>query len=286
MEQSPRFALVTGASTGIGKACALELDRRGFTVFAGVRRDSDGDTLAAGASGRLQPLLLDVTRPEAVKGMAETLGAVCDGAGLHALVNNAGIAVGGPLEFLDMDDLRAQLDVNVTGLVAVTQALIPLLRRAAKSTIVNMGSVSGITAFPFVGPYAASKHAVEAISDSLRVELRPWGIRVVLFEPGMVKTPIWDKSRADATRKREALGEQAEHFYGTALDQLMKELDQVDKRAIEPELLAAKVADAIEAQRPKTRYVLGGGAKIQAFLGRHVPDRLRDWLIAKALKHG
>jgi NAD(P)-dependent dehydrogenase (short-subunit alcohol dehydrogenase family) len=281
-----RFVLVTGASTGIGRACARELDQRGFTVFAGVRRTQDGDALRANASDRLTPIRLDVAKDEDVAAAADTLGAACGEAGLHALINNAGIALGGPLETVDMTEFRQQLDVNVSGLVAVTRACIPLLRQAKHSTIVNMGSVSGVATIPFVGPYAASKHAVEAISDSLRVELRPWGIRVVLFQPGVVKTPIWDKSREDAARRRAAMGDEANRCYGTALDRMMHELDHVEKRGITPEALARHVADAIEAARPKTRYLLGGGARAQAFLGRHIPDRLRDWLFAKMLGHG
>ena len=286
MDTATRYALVTGASTGIGRACALELDLRGFTVYAGVRKDEDGERLRADASERLTPLLLDVTKDEDIAAAAETLGAACDGAGLHALVNNAGIAVAGPVEFLDIAQMRQQLDINVTGLVAVTKAFIPLLRRAKRSTIVNMGSVSGVCTVPFVGPYAASKHAVEAISDSLRVELRPWGIRVVLFEPGVVKTPIWDKGRDEATRKRAEMGDQANQYYGTALDTMMEELGKAEKRGITPELLAQCVAGAIESSRPKTRYLLGGGARLQAIVGRRIPDRMRDWIFSKMLKHG
>lgn len=279
-------ALVTGASTGIGRACALELDQRGYAVFAGVRRPADGEELQARASDRLTPVMLDVTKEEEIAAAAQRLESDIQGAALNVLVNNAGIALGGPLEFLSIPELRQQFEVNVTGLAAVTQAMLPLMRRAKGGTIVNMGSVSGVMSLPFVGPYAASKHAVEALTDSLRVELRPWGIRVVLFQPGVVKTPIWDKSRADAARRRAAMGAEANQFYGTALDRMMKELDHVEKRGITPEALARKVADAIEARRPKTRYLLGGGARAQAFLGRRLPDRLRDWLFAKMLGHG
>jgi NAD(P)-dependent dehydrogenase (short-subunit alcohol dehydrogenase family) len=204
---------------------------------------------------------------------------------MRGLVNNAGIAVAGPLEFLPMDELRVQFDVNVLGLLAVTQAFLPLLRQA-RGRIVNVGSVSGRISMPFVGPYAASKFAVEAISDSLRVELRPWGIEVALLEPGVVRTPIWDKSRETGKTLRASMPEECETLYGRALDSLQAEVDRVERRGVPPETIARCVSHVLSCRRPRTRYVLGSMARTQLLLARLAPDRLLDWVFGKMLGTG
>ena len=199
MDQSLRdrpAVVITGASTGIGAASAVELARRGFSVFAGVRKRCDGERLKA-QSPHIVPLLLDVTDAGQIAAAAETVGRAVGDAGLAGLVNNAGIVVAGPLEILPLDQLRLQLEVNVVGQIAVTQAFLPLLRKA-RGRIVNMGSFNGRIASPYLAPYAASKHALEALSDAMRLELRAWGIRVSVIEPGATTTPIWDKSLAAA----------------------------------------------------------------------------------------
>src|SRR5258708_33287478 len=183
-----RSVVATGASTGIGEACALRLDRRGFHVFAGVRREVDGGALKQKASGRLTPILLDVTDASSIKSAAAAVAASLDEEGLSGLVNNAGIAIAGPLEFLPIDELRRQFEVNVIGQIAVTQAFLPLLRKG-HGRIVNMGSISGRLAFPLLGPYAASKFALRALTTALRMELRPWGIPVSIIEPSGIATP-------------------------------------------------------------------------------------------------
>ena len=189
--------VITGASTGIGQACALELDRRGFRVFAGIRTRAAAEQLRAAASARLTPLLIDVTQTDTIaaacKIVAETLG----DAGLAGLVNNAGIAVPGPLELIPLDDFRRQLEVNVVGQLAVTQAFLPLLRKA-RGRIVNMSSVSGGLSAPYLGPYSASKFALEAITDALRLELRGVGVSVSAIDQGVNETPIRDKKLASA----------------------------------------------------------------------------------------
>ncbi|MFP4502937.1 MAG: SDR family oxidoreductase [Candidatus Hydrogenedentota bacterium] len=285
MKENPRTAVVTGASTGIGRACALALDAAGWHVFAGVRREEDANTLRKRASDRLRTCHLDVTRPGEIEAAAAQVAEACGGAGVQGLVNNAGIAVAGPLEFLPMADLEQQFAVNVLGLVRTTQAFLPLLR-AGHGRIVNMGSVSGRFALPFVGPYAASKHALEAISDSLRVELRPWGIKVVLLEPGVVRTPIWDKGRAAGDTLRAQMPAACEQYYGAALDRVQAEVDKVEPQGVAPEAVARCVVKALTARRPKARYVLGANARAQLILGGWIPDRPRDWLIAKMLGLG
>jgi len=189
-------ALITGASTGIGRATALRLAAAGWTVLAGVRDPQAGEQLVdAAAGGRVLALTLDVTDPEQIAQAAERIAK--EGGRLDALVNNAGIAIGGPLELIAEEDLRRQFDVNLFGQVAVTRALLGALRQA-RGRIVFISSIGGRVAMAYTAPYAASKHAIEAIGDALRVELRSSGVQVALVEPGSVATPIWDKGRADA----------------------------------------------------------------------------------------
>ncbi|PYR57414.1 MAG: short-chain dehydrogenase/reductase, partial [Acidobacteria bacterium] len=170
-----RRVLITGSSTGIGEACARRLDAAGWRVFAGVRREEDGQRLRAGMSSRLTPVLLEVTDAASMARAARTIGVEGADAGLDGLVNNAGIAVAGPLEYLPIADFRRQLEVNVVGPLAVTQALLPAIR-ARRGRIVLMGSIAGRMTVPFLGPYSASKFALEAMADALRVELQPWDI--------------------------------------------------------------------------------------------------------------
>jgi NAD(P)-dependent dehydrogenase (short-subunit alcohol dehydrogenase family) len=179
--------VITGTSTGIGRATAVRLAGMGFRVFAGVRKPADADELAQ--TPGITPLIIDVTDPAIVSAAAETVASQTGSAGLRGLVNNAGITVPGPLEFLPLDDLRRQLEVNVIGPIAVTQAFLPLLRRG-RGRIINIGSIGGKMSMPFLGAYHVSKFGMEALSDSLRQELRPWGIRVSLVEPGGVSTPL------------------------------------------------------------------------------------------------
>src|SRR5712691_5002789 len=184
-QSNPGAVVITGAASGIGEACALHLDKLGFCVFAGVRREVDGAALQGKASERLTPLLLDVTDAASIRFAVEIVATGVVETGLAGLVNNAGITVAGPLEFLPVSELRRQLEVNVIGQVAVTQAFLPLLRRG-QGRIVNMGSLAGRIATPFIGPYHASKFAMEALTDSLRMELRRWGMHVSLIEPGFI----------------------------------------------------------------------------------------------------
>jgi NAD(P)-dependent dehydrogenase (short-subunit alcohol dehydrogenase family) len=278
-----RAAVVTGASSGIGAACALGLDRLGFRVFAGVRRAADGAALQRRASSLLTAVALDVTDAASVAGAARTVAAVAGERGLAGLVNNAGIAVPGPLEFLLLADLRRQLEVNVVGQIAVTQALLPLLR-AGGGRIVNIGSIGGRMATPFLGAYAASKFALEALTDALRLELRPWRVHVSIIEPGAVATPIWSKSGAEADRMQDALPTEATRLYGTAMAALRKGAAHAERGAIAPDAVVAAVVHALTARRPRTRYVVGRDAKIQALIARLLPDRARDRLLARFLR--
>ena len=270
-----KAVLVTGASTGIGEATALRMRRAGWDVYAAARKDEDLERLRGEG---LTPLKLDITDPGSIAAAKAEL----DERGLHGLVNNAGVAVSGPMEFVPLDELRHQLEVNLVGQVAVIQAFMPNIREA-KGRIVNVSSIGGRFALPMVGPYAASKHALEAVSDSLRRELRPWGINVSIIEPGAVVTPIWDKGRETADRLEDQMGEQARARYGKLADRIRQETEKIPDRGVEPDEVAKAIEQALTAARPKLRYVVGRDAKTRLKIKALVRDRGMDALIARTL---
>ncbi|WP_250125607.1 SDR family oxidoreductase [Chroococcidiopsis sp. CCMEE 29] len=273
--------VVTGASTGIGETCALWLDKLGFQVFAGIRTDRDAQALKQKASERLNPIFLDVTDADSIASAAQTVAIAVGDAGLAGLVNNAGVAVAGPLEFLPPSDFRQQLEVNVTGQVAVTQVFIPLLRLAS-GRIINMGSIGGRSATPFLGPYNASKFALEALTDALRMELQPWGISVSIIELGAIATPIWEKSLAEADRMQQKLPAQAHNLYSRAIDVVSKSAATFAQKGISANIVAQAVVHALTAKKPKTRYLIGQNARLRTLLN-FLPDRVRDQLILRAM---
>jgi NAD(P)-dependent dehydrogenase (short-subunit alcohol dehydrogenase family) len=270
--------LITGASTGIGRASALRLDAHGFDVVAGVRRAEDGESLRSEASPRLRTEILDITDQSTIDAVAETL----DGDALAGLVNNAGIAVGGPLEYVPMEDFRRQLDVNLLGTFAVTKALLPKLR-ATRGRIVNIGSVGGRNASPFLGPYSVSKYGVEAFTDSLRQELRPWGMQVAVVEPGAIATPMWDKGRQTANEYAEQLPSTGRELYGGAVLAMQRTTEQMARRAVPPEKVARAVEHALTARRARARYVVGLDARAQLALKALLPTRAMDGLVARVM---
>lgn len=274
--------VVTGASTGIGKACVLHLSRRGFRVFAGVRRMQDGEALSGEAPGQIHPLLLDVTDGAGISSAASVLQQAVGDAGLQGLVNNAGIVVSGMLELLPLDELRRQFEVNVFGQVGVTQALLPLLRKGG-GRVVNMGSIAGRLAAPFIGAYSASKFALEAVTDALRLELRPWKIHVSIIEPGSIATPIWEKSANAAGNLLRRIPRENRELYREAIDAVSKAAAKHGAAGIPPIEVAKAVAHALTAKKPKTRYLVGGDAKSRALLNKLIPDRAMDALIARVL---
>jgi NAD(P)-dependent dehydrogenase (short-subunit alcohol dehydrogenase family) len=271
-----RRVLITGASSGIGEASALRLARAGWRVLAGVRAAADGDRLRAAAGERLEPVTIDVTEPATIAAVADQLG----DAPLDGLVNNAGTALAMPLEFLPLDQLRGQLEVNLVGHVAVTQALLPNLR-AARGRIVNVGSIAGRSALPFLGAYAASKHALEAFTDSLRVELRPFGITVTVIEPGTIATPIWRKG---GERFQELAAELPEltRLYGERMAAFREAAAAAGQRAEPADEVAIVVERALTAGRPKARYVVGRDARRRALIER-LPIGLRDRVYERVL---
>jgi len=278
-----RSVVITGASTGIGEACALHLDQLGWRVFAGVRKDADGEALQRKASARLMPVRIEVTDAASIAAARETVAHELGDRGLDGLVNNAGVAIAAPLEFVPIDDLRRQLEINVIGQIAVTQAFLAPIRKA-RGRIVNIGSISGKMATPFVGPYAASKFAMEALTDALRGELRPWGIQVAIVEPGSIATPIWEKSTAEANRMEAQLPAEGHALYGAAIKALRAFAEITAGRGIPPIEVAKAVTHALTAKKSKTRYIVGRDARLQAVVASVVPDRIRDGLIERQLK--
>lgn len=275
--------MITGASTGIGAACALHLDRLGWRVFAGVRKQADAETLKVQGSPRLTPISLDVTDTVSISTAASAVAGAVGQAGLAGLVNNAGIVVPGPIEFLPLADLRRQFEINVIGQVAATQAFLPLIR-AGRGRIVNMGSISGRMATPFTGAYGASKFALEALTDALRLELAPWGISVSIIEPGAVATPIWEKSAKTAEAILDSVPPEALVLYAESIEAVRKTAAEASKRAVDPVDVARVVEHALTSGKPRTRYVVGREAKIRAAMALLVPDRVRDSMVAKAMR--
>jgi NAD(P)-dependent dehydrogenase (short-subunit alcohol dehydrogenase family) len=273
-----RSVVVTGASTGIGCTTVKDLHQRGFQVFASVRKPEDGEALQKDISPNIVPLLFDVTEADAIATAARKVSEEVGEKGLYGLVNNAGIAVTAPVEFLALDDLRRQIEINVIGQVAVTKAFLGLLRRA-RGRIVFTGSISGKVSLPLVSPYAISKHALEALSDSLRVELSASGISVSLVEPGVIFTPLWEKSLKASDDYLAGLPKEAHDLYGPMMRSMRAQSAKMAEAGIPAEKVARAIAHALTARRPKTRYLVGKDAKIGAFARKWLPDRLFDRII-------
>ena len=267
-----RKVLVTGASSGIGEACAVRLARTGWQVFGGVRSAEAAEALRRQG---VEPLTLDVTDASHVAAAVDAVGPE-----LAGLVDNAGIGIAAPIELVPLAELRRQLEVNVVGQVAVTQALLPALRRA-RGRIVLMGSVGGRSALPFLGPYAASKHALEAIADSLRVELRPFGVCVSIVEPASIRTAIWTKGAEHSERLQVDFPEAVAELYAPGIASFRK-VALARGPGADPETVAKAVEHALTARRPKARYLVGRDAHLRAWIER-LPTGLRDRILARAL---
>jgi len=254
------------------------MDRLGWRVFAGVRRESDAASLRAEASERLMPIMLDVTSALSIEQAAKTVGAALGGSGLSGLVNNAGIPYGGPVEFLALDEVRRLYEVNFFGVIAAVQAFLPLLR-PARGRIVNMSSIGGMISAPFVSPYSSSKFALEALSDSLRMELHAWNLHVSVIEPGAIDTPIWNKAGAVVKGLIKGAPPQGLDLYGRAIRGIEP---RYAPHGIPTDAVARAVAHALSSPHPKTRYPIGFEGAFVRLLSR-LPDRLRDWLILSRL---
>ncbi len=277
-----RAIVVTGASTGIGKAIALALDAKGFRVFAGVRKEADGATLRREATGTLTPLLLDVTDESSLARAVETVTAQTNGH-LYGLVNNAGLGLGGPLELVPISETRKLMEVNVIGLLATTQAFAPLLRNAG-GRIVNIGSLAGIIAMPGASSYAASKFAVQAITDALRLEFAPFGIQVAIVDPGAIESALWDKGKAQKKALLDAASPELLELYAPLIE-MGKKLGEHPRGMLPASRVAEDVVRAFCSAKPKTRYLVGPGPHKAARLAR-MPVRFRDWLLTKFMNAG
>ena len=268
--------LISGASTGIGRACSVHLAAKGAIVWAGVRtQKSFDDILRLNVKG-LKPVFLDVTDS---KSIAACVSEVKKKSGtLFGLVNNAGVVIGGPVEGVSMESWRRQFDVNFFGQIELTQACLPLIRES-KGRILNMSSISGRIASPFLGPYSASKFALEAFSDSLRREVRKYGVRVSIIEPGPIKTPIWEKSVSEGASQKADLSADLLSLYGDSLDRFMEEMAKFTTTAAPVSLVVKAVEHALSSHSPKNRYPVGYGISLVAAISNVVPSDLMDRLI-------
>jgi len=268
-QRDRKGVVVTGASSGIGEAAALGLAHQGFVVFAGFRSAADGQRMAA-LHTNIQPIRLDVTDSQSVTTACSHV--LSSGVILHGLVNNAGIAIGGPVEFLPIDEWRRLFDVNVFGAVMATQAFLPHLR-AHHGRIVFIGSISGRLAAPFLAPYSASKFALRAIADALRMEVAPSGVLVSIVEPSSVTTPIWSKGRRTRQQMEQVLGAQGVALYGSDLEELLRASEVQERVGMPVERVTQAIVHALTARRPKTHYLVGSRL---ASAASHLPATLRD----------
>lgn len=281
-----KHVLITGASTGIGRACALHLAAAGWAVHAGVRREQDGAELAAGAGGAIKPVLIDVVDTGTISSALDEMQRRVGSDGLAGLVNNAGIAIIGPVEEVPVAEWRRQFEVNVFGQVAVTQAFLPLLRRHVEvagrgaARIVLMSSIAGLVGPPLFGPYSASKHALEAMGDALRLELGLEGIQVSLVEPGAVSSEIWRKGHESA--RGDEFARLLAGRYGAMVRRLVEKTREAEAGAISADAIARIVERCLTAARAPIRVVVGRDAKVAAFLKGILPGSRFDAVLRKA----
>jgi NAD(P)-dependent dehydrogenase (short-subunit alcohol dehydrogenase family) len=271
--------VITGTSSGIGKACALHLAKEGFNVYAGVRKQADGDNLKNEASDRLTPIILDVADENSIIKAASIIEKETDG-NLFGLINNAGIGRGGALEVTPIAEIRKLMEINVIGLLAVTQTFIPMLRKS-KGRIINIGSTSSMLAIPGASVYCASKFAVRAITDSLRVELKPFGMSVILVAPGAVESEIWKKGKAYKNEMRKNVKPEIARLYVTLIKFGDKMNDEIKK--IPADEVAKAVAHAFTSKKPKRYYIVGNDAKGAAKAAK-LPKGLMDRIILKRIQ--
>jgi len=272
--------VVTGASTGMGAATARELARRGFHVLAGVRRDVDADALRGDG---IEPHILDITVESHVAAIAERVANDPQGFPLRALINNAGVAINAPVEALPIAEWRRQFEVNLFGHVAMIQALMPSLLRSA-GTVVNISSLGGKVALPTYPAYAGSKFALEALSDSLRREVGRLGVRVVVIEPGAVKTAMAERGVATADRLKDGMTADQRERYGELVDAMSNLARSFDKDGVSADHAATVIAKAATSSRPRTRYTVGRDAAVLARLSRVLSDRVLDRVVRLVLR--
>jgi NAD(P)-dependent dehydrogenase (short-subunit alcohol dehydrogenase family) len=277
-KRTQKLVVVTGASTGMGASAARELARRGFHVLAGVRRDQDADAIR---STGIEPIILDITESGQVEGLAARV--ADDPRALHALVNNAGIQVNGPVEALPMAQWRRVFEVNLFGHVAVTQALLPALLRS-KGRVINISSLGGKIAIPTYGAYAGAKFALEAVSDSLRREVGPMGVQVVVVEPGGVRTEMAARGIATANQLAAQMTPEQDERYGTLVQAINTLMASGTAAGVTADAAARVIAKVVTTRRPRTRYTIGWDAALVTRLARMLSDRTLDRVSAAYLR--
>lgn len=279
-----RYVLITGASSGIGKDCALYLAKEGFHIFAGVRNKADFQALS-NIHKNLEPLYIDVLELASIQKSFGQIHAIVGPNDAFALFNNAGTVQAGPLEHIPCEDFSRQLEVNVTAQVRTTQAFLTLLRAVAEARIIFTGSMSGFFVSPIIGPYCASKHALEAVSDAFRRELSiNSNIKVSLLQPGQIVTPIWKKSLDLADDIKANIPNSGLKHYQKLLGKVLLRAEDASINGSSTREVAKCVHHALVSSRPKTRYRMGKGARSTYFLQRLLSDKLIDSLIRKAFK--
>lgn len=280
-ESGEQVVLVTGCSSGIGRQIAIRLASHQVRVLATVRSEADAASLAA-ESPRIEPVILDVTDHTSIGRLAAEVGRRFP-EGIDGLINNAGIVVAGPLELVDLDSWRRQFEVNVFGLVTLTQAFLPSLRRR-RGRVINIGSSSSSLALPLMGPYASSKAAVDLLSDALRRELRPCGIAVITIRPGQTATAIYSKSEQEAVSRLERAEAPRDYDYLPRLERFQQLIQQSARFRAAPERVADKAVSAYFARRPRAHYHVGWDAKLSRLVSLLMPTRLVDWVIDRRLR--
>ena len=267
-------ALITGASRGIGRATAFRLAAAGWDVIGGVRDEEAGESLIQGSGGTITPVVLDITDDGQVAALEQVLPATLD-----AVVNNAGVVVGGPVEGVPIPEFRRQLEVNLIGQVAVTQAVLPRIR-AARGRIVFVSSLSGWISSPMVGAYSASKFGLEGMADALRIELRPWHIPVVLVEPAQTSTDMWHNAMDQVDATVAMMTPDHRRLYAKHIEGQRKGIPKSQKMATPAEGAAAVIEHALTVKRPRARYVVGTGPRMMGAVARIVPTRMMDLVLA------
>ncbi len=279
-----KWILVTGTSTGLGQACAIEFLKHGYGVYAGLRNtNSFPDWTKSFSQDILRPIQLDIEKPSEITAAAQRISRELSGDELVGLINNAGICVAGPLEAISTRDLETQMRVNWLGPIELTQQVFPLLRKS-RGRIINVGSAAGRIALPFLGAYASSKFAMEAWSDSLRREVKPQGVGVVLLEIGSISTPIWDKLRAVAEGTLANASDEAKALYGESLQRFLQLNErETAQRKTTPEDVAKTAFEAMTTKAPKARYRIGLDAKVSGLVTGVIPDSWLDRILSKVI---
>ena len=280
-----KSVVITGASRGIGRTSALLLDKSGFKVFAGVRSREDGEQLVRKSSGNIIPVTIDVIKQDTIDSAANKIAGIIKSSGIWGLVNNAGIAIAGPMEFMPMERIREQFEINFFGQISVTQRFLPLIRQG-KGRIINISSKEAILAMPLIGPYCASKFALEAFSDALRLELKQWNIPVSIIQPGTIATQIIEQSISSAEECVRDLPEHAGELYNECFIAARKTADKILKAAIPTEKVAKTILKALTVKKPKPRYTVGVDARALSIMSRLMSDNMMDKIILKQMGLG